>query len=89
MERQRQEMFVMSALIANKTDMAYRWDFLCADGAPFSAVAPSEAGALRVLNAERPGMHAMFEGRTRARDIEMITLKHRAQRGLPTTARVN
>lgn len=36
--------------------------YLCDDGEPFSAVAMREAGAFRVLGAERPGMMARYLG---------------------------
>lgn len=45
-------------------EAVYRFHFLCGDGFTFSAIAPTESGALRVLNAERPSMPAAFAGRT-------------------------
>jgi len=51
---------------ACKGPYLYRWHYICDDGADFSAIAPSEAGAFRVLNAERPGMLAKFTGCTNA-----------------------
>lgn len=42
----------------------YRYHFLCDDNTTFSAIAPSQAGAWRVLNAERPGMGAKYDGAT-------------------------
>lgn len=47
-----------------KCEYVYRWHYLCIDNATFSAIAPSEAGAFRVLNAERPGILATFDGCT-------------------------
>lgn len=38
------------------------WHFMCHDGEIFRAVAPSEDGAFRVLNAERPHIQAHLEG---------------------------
>jgi hypothetical protein len=58
-ERERQKQ-------ACKGPYLYRWHYICDDGASFSAIAPSEAGAFRVLNAERPGMRARFTGATNA-----------------------
>lgn len=55
-ERQRQE------LTAREQQHVHRWSYVCDDGEPFSAIAPSEGGAFRVLNAERPGMRARFVG---------------------------
>lgn len=40
----------------------WRYHFDCDDGETFSAIAPSESGAFRVLNAERPGIGARFDG---------------------------
>lgn len=36
--------------------------YRCEDGQIFSAVAPTESGAFRVLNAERPGISAVGIG---------------------------
>ncbi len=58
-ERQRQEERAWRTC-----EYVYRWHYLCDDNVTFSAIAPSEAGAFRVLNAERPGMHARFDGCT-------------------------
>ena len=41
-----------------------RFHYVCSDGFTFSAIAPTEAGAFRVLNAERPGVLARFDGST-------------------------
>jgi hypothetical protein len=41
-----------------------RWHYICDDGETFSAIAPTEEGAFRVLNAERPGVGARFDGST-------------------------
>jgi hypothetical protein len=35
--------------------------YKCEDGNDFEAIAPTETGALRVLNAERPGMRAELD----------------------------
>lgn len=59
-ERQRQE------LAAREQQPAHRWSYVCDDGEPFSAIAPSEGAAFRVLNAERPGMRVRFVGHTSA-----------------------
>lgn len=40
------------------------WRFLCSDNVDFAAIAPSESGAFRVLNAERPGVTAQTMGFT-------------------------
>jgi hypothetical protein len=46
----------------------WRWHFVVHPGCPgahtFSAIAPSESGAFRVLNAEHPGALATFDERT-------------------------
>lgn len=55
-ERQKQEQ------IAADNDMIFTHVYRCDDGAIFEAVASSEKGAFRVLNAERPGMHAHYCG---------------------------
>lgn len=59
-ERERQE------AVARTQPYTYTWVFDCADGEVFRAIAPSQAGALRVLNAERPGIEARFTGCVRA-----------------------
>jgi hypothetical protein len=48
-----------SSLAAQRGDGRV-WLFNCHDGETFSAVASTESGAFRVLNAERPGIHATF-----------------------------
>lgn len=59
-ERKRQEKTAFM-----KCEYVYRWHFLIDGGKEtFSAIAPSESGALRVLNAEKPGIHAKFDGCT-------------------------
>lgn len=50
-ERQRQQ---EGAIIVGH---CYLYHFRCANGEGFEAVAVSESGALRVLNAERPGLY--------------------------------
>jgi hypothetical protein len=59
-ERERQEHTARSIRSAST------YHFECSDGEPFSAVAASEDGAFRVLNAERPGITATFTGRSMA-----------------------
>lgn len=57
MERDKQE--ERERKLAARHERACReYVFRCFDGQPFRAIAPSESGAFRVLNAERPGMHA-------------------------------
>lgn len=58
----------------------YRFHFFCDDGETFSAIAPTENGAFRVLNAERPCMLAQLDGVTTvpARDVETRRLTHDA-----------
>ena len=56
-ERERQ------AFAAATAGERYTWTFHCDDGEVFSAVARTESGAFRVLNAERPGSAAGFIGR--------------------------
>lgn len=55
-ERERQEQ--------NAMDAGEIWThvFRCNDGELFEAVAPTERAAMRVLNAERPGMRARYVG---------------------------
>ncbi len=66
-ERERQYRAAMEA--ASETGSAvYRYHFVCGlwpeDPFTFSAIAPSESGALRVFNAEHPGRYAESDGRT-------------------------
>ena len=58
-ERLRQE---RTAAIYCET--VYRYHYVCQDNTTFSAIASIEAGALCVLNAERPGIHAIYTDRT-------------------------
>ena len=58
-ERERQE---AAAIRLGDGVSCQEWQYLCADGETFSAVAPTESGAFRVLNSERPGMLANFVG---------------------------
>jgi len=58
-ERQKQE----KSAFANCANV-YRWHFLCDDNTTFSAISPSQSGALRVLNAERPGILFTLDGAT-------------------------
>jgi len=51
-ERERQ------ANVARLIGKGVRYTYRCDDGELFSAVAMTEPGAFRVLNAERPGMRA-------------------------------
>lgn len=59
-ERQRQERNAFAFC-----EHVYRWHFVCLvndlNEYTFSAIAPSRSGALRVLNAERPGIDARFD----------------------------
>lgn len=66
-ERGRQE------LAAKGSTTAREFEYLCADGEIFRAVAATEAGAFRVLNAERPGMLAeLIEPKSAAEVIEEV-----------------
>jgi len=62
-ERERQQQNAMD-VAAVQGSSVWRYHFLCSDGEAFSAIAPTEDGARRVLNAERPGIYARFEGYT-------------------------
>jgi len=70
-ERRRQEK--ATALLCPN---AYRWHFECDDGFSFSAIAPSESGALRVLNSERPGVQAKFTSCSPAPQISRAWMIH-------------
>lgn len=58
-ERQKQAAAAAAARLG-RPGKTYVFD--CDDGEGFSCVAPTESGAWRVLNAERPGMRAELEG---------------------------
>lgn len=60
MERKRQELIAFG----NSAFSVYRYHYLCDDGTTFSAIASTESGAFRVLNAEIPGMIARFVDKT-------------------------
>lgn len=55
-ERQRQEQ------ISEDLNEIFTHVFRCDDGEIFVAIASSEKGARRVLNSERPNMHARYCG---------------------------
>lgn len=57
MERKRQQHAAVDT-VARNGGYVYRFHYLCSDNTTFSAIAPTEAGAFRVLNAERPGVIA-------------------------------
>jgi hypothetical protein len=58
-ERQKQEAKAKSMALLTRT-----YHYRCIDGAIFSAIAITEAAAFRVLNSERPGMQATYQGYT-------------------------
>jgi hypothetical protein len=62
-ERRRQQLAAVAQAAVRATTV-WRWHYVCADGETFSAIAPTEPGAFRVLNAVRPGMLARFDGVT-------------------------
>lgn len=65
-ERQRQ------AQRAEDEGQVWTHVFRCDDGAIFEAVAETEKGALRVLNAEKPGVRARYCGVKRSANIVAV-----------------
>ena len=66
-ERKRQELREERFALRAGRRTLRNWRFLCSDNVDFEAVAPSESGAFRVLNAERPGVTAQTMGFTEVR----------------------
>lgn len=63
-ERHRQDLYEQHCAYSTQSRFLRVWNFKCEDGEFFSAIAPSESGAVRVLNSERPGMLARFLNQT-------------------------
>ncbi len=63
-ERERQHVGAIWFASRQTIKSVRRFHFLCEDGETFSAIAPTEAGAFRVLNAERPSCRAEMIGAT-------------------------
>lgn len=66
-ERRAQRLLAIKEAKEKDNQFVYQWIFICEDEKTFRAIAQTEAGAFRVLNAERPGMEAYNIGHKKVR----------------------